>query len=99
MQAKPYQPINCAFYDELEAAAIKKQPSILVYIDESEAQQTYSGKILDFFIRDKMEYMVLENEIVIRLDHILSLDGKINPLDSSCGINTISDIKQKRPLI
>lgn len=85
MENKKYKAINCGFHDELESAAVKKQLCRIVYLSK-EGQKIYSGKILDFYIREKVEYMVLENDLTIRLDQVYSLDDKINPTDDLCGI-------------
>ncbi len=86
MSTKPYKAIDCAFHDELEAAAIRRKKCSIHFLNQSDRKERYEGRILDFYIKDKIEYMVLEDDLVIRLDQIISLDNKINPSESSCGI-------------
>lgn len=73
----PYQPISCSFYDELEALATLKQNCTIVYKDTEGQEKTIQSKILNLYTREKVEYMTLENECSIRLDQLISIDGKI----------------------
>ena len=75
-----YQSISCHFYDELEAAAVKKVLCTIVYEDGQE-QKEIQQKIIDLKIIDKAEYMILDNEQKIRLDKIL-LFNDLNPNDN-----------------
>ncbi len=86
MTQKPYKAINCGFHDELEAAAVIRKNCKIYYLNSLGVETLYSGRILDFYIKEKVEYMVLEKELIIRLDKIISMDGKINPSDDYCGI-------------
>jgi Rho-binding antiterminator len=71
-----YIPINCDFYDELEALATLKKPAEIVFITENGGKLTVKAVITDLFIRDKVEFMSLDNGLEIRLDKLLSVDGK-----------------------
>jgi Rho-binding antiterminator len=73
---KPYQPINCNFYDILEATAVKRK-TVPIVIIEDEIQKTIESKIIDLYAKDSIEYMVMENDKTIRLDQIVSVDGVI----------------------
>lgn len=75
-----YQSIACHFYDELEAAAVKKVICTIVYQEEDEKKEI-KQKIVDLKIIDKAEYMILENAQKIRLDKIL-LFNNLNPNDN-----------------
>ena len=75
-----YQSISCHFYDELEAAAVKKVLCTIVYEDGQE-QKEIQQKIIDLKIIDKAEYMILDNEQKIRLDKIV-LFNDLNPNDN-----------------
>jgi len=75
-----YQSISCHFYDELEAAAVKKVLCTIVYEDGQE-QKEIQQKIIDLKIIDKAEYMILDNEQKIRLDKIVLFNG-LNPNDN-----------------
>lgn len=72
-----YQPINCHFYDELELLAIRQKNCVIIYLNESGAQLEKSGLITDFKIIEAAEYMLLKDGEKIRLDRLISVDGKI----------------------
>ncbi|SEU03558.1 hypothetical protein [Hymenobacter actinosclerus] len=72
-----YQPINCSFYDELEARATTGQPCTLTYRTEPDTPpSTYHGIIQDLYIQDKVEYLRLADGFELRLDNLLAVDDK-----------------------
>ena len=75
-----YIPINCSYYDELEAAATQRRVVTIAYRDEQEAVQEVDTRIKDLYARNKEEFMVLENGLEFRLDRLVSIDGKVPPL-------------------
>lgn len=77
MPERVYTPISCSFYDELEALATLRQQAIIRYSDESGNTLQIDGKIKDFFIRDGAEYLLLDSGLEIRLDYIVSVNGKM----------------------
>ncbi|MEZ4994320.1 MAG: hypothetical protein R2824_28105 [Saprospiraceae bacterium] len=77
MSERSYVPISCSFYDELEALATLRQTAVIRFTDESGKQIEVQGKIKDFFIRDRAEYLLLDSGLEIRLDYITSVNGKI----------------------
>lgn len=77
MSSAPYKPISCSFYDELEAHATTGQPCTITYRTEPDTPpSTYHGIIQDLFIRDKVEYLRLQDGFELRLDNLLALDDK-----------------------
>lgn len=70
-----YEPINCAYYDQLEALAVSGRPIDIVY-EENNQKKTVNAMIKDFYTKDKEEFMVLDEGPDIRLDSIVSADGK-----------------------
>lgn len=80
-KSQPYIPINCSFYDYLEEAATLKRISVIDYYENGEKVKVES-RIVTLFIKDKFEYMKLENRQNIRLDKLVAFDGK--PLPKSC---------------
>ena len=74
-----YIPISCAFYDELEAAAVKKVNSIIVYEENLEEKST-TDLIIDFKTKDKQEFVLLKSGLKIRLDKIISFNN-LKPSD------------------
>ncbi len=75
-----YIPINCSYYDELEAAATQRRTVTIVYRDAQEQEQEVATRIKDLYARNKEEFMVLENGLEFRLDRLVSIDGKVPPL-------------------
>lgn len=78
-----YKPIDCNFYDILEANAVLRKVVVIEYLQDGKIA-TIENRIVDFFIKDKAEYMRLENGSEIRLDTIHTVDGNI--LEGSCEI-------------
>jgi len=72
-----YKRVSCHFYDVLEAAAVKKIVSKIVYKEDDEEKEI-EQKVIDFKIIDKAEYMILDNSQKIRLDKIV-LFNDMNP--------------------
>ncbi len=73
-----YTPINCSFYDYFEAFAVKRQIVSIVYFDEKGEAFNTESRIKDLFSRNKVEYVLLENGLQIRLDYVKELDGMLN---------------------
>ena len=69
---KPYVRIACAIYDNLELLAMRGTEQTILYNDESAVKETRS-KIVDIFTKEKSEFLRLENDMVIRLDHLISV--------------------------
>jgi len=69
-----YQSVSCHFYDEFEAAAVKRLLCTIVYND-GEKEIEIKQKIVDLKIIDKAEYMILDNAQKIRLDKIVLFNG------------------------
>jgi len=76
-----YIPISCAFYDELEAAAVKKIPSLIEYTHENNIKSV-KGVVVDFKTFIKQEFLILDNKQEIRLDKIISFNG-LKPSDKN----------------
>ena len=74
-----YVPINCSYYDELEAAATQRRTVRIIYRDEHGKEQELMTRIKDLYARNKEEFMVLENDLEFRLDRLVSIDGKVPP--------------------
>ncbi|MEQ9426363.1 MAG: Rho-binding antiterminator [Cyclobacteriaceae bacterium] len=77
MTKEPYTPIDCNFYDRLEAWATKKA---IVKIDTT-TNGVLTGIIQDLYIDKKVEYLKLSTGDALRLDGIKSVNGI--PLDGS----------------
>ena len=70
-----YTPISCSFYDILESIATKRELAIIEYFDEAKQQISFTGKIQNLFTQEKVEYMQLEQGLLIRLDNIIAVNG------------------------
>jgi len=79
-----YKPIDCNFYDILEANAVLKKKVEIIYLVEGEIEETIQSVIKDLYIKEKAEYMKLVNEQEIRLDRLISVDGQ--KLNGVCSI-------------
>ena len=72
----PYTPISCSFHDQLLAHATTGKVVAIVYLKDG-LETHCDSKILDVFTKEKAEFMLLQNEELIRLDQIVSVDGLI----------------------
>ncbi len=76
-----YKPIDCNFYDKLEAAATTKKTCHIIYKQADEKISIHS-KIKNLETINKEEFLVLENDLRVRLDYLVSVDGEM--LDGYC---------------
>lgn len=74
MQDNIYKPINCNLYDVLLAKATLKKECLITFIS-NEKKETTTATIVDVYTKTKEEFMQLNNEMHIRLDKIISVDG------------------------
>lgn len=81
-----YIPINCSYYDELEAIATLKKVVTIVYSDEQGEEVSTVTRIINLYTRSKEEFMVLENGMQFRLDRLVSADGKVVVRGDACSI-------------
>ena len=70
-----YNPISCDFFDQLEIAIQRKIPSTIVYFNNDEIL-TSKGLVLTLIVIKGKEYLVLNNKQEIRLDLIISFNGR-----------------------
>lgn len=74
MKEKNYTPISCDFYDELEAMATNKTVAHIHYFNTGGQKKCAEAAILNFKIKDHVEYMILSNDHYIRLDQVISVN-------------------------
>jgi Transcriptional antiterminator len=70
-----YEPVSCDYHDQLEAAAMHKQPVELEFELEGVAQKE-RGTIADVYTSDGAEFVRFEasnGPVEIRLDQIISM--------------------------
>ena len=69
-----YQPIDCDYYDRLEAWSTMRTDSSIIFRDEAGNKQEISAKIDDVYTEDKVEYLKTDTGEVIRLDALVSVN-------------------------
>lgn len=74
---KPYKPIACGLYDELELRALRKTEVTLIFLNDKKEPETIECIILDLFSKDKVEYLKTDGSKIIRLDDVIELDNII----------------------
>ncbi len=73
---RKYEPINCEFHDVLESLATKQQRTEVVFLDANGTVQQRATELRDVFARDGAEYLALASGETVRLDALVSVDGK-----------------------
>lgn len=75
-----YTPIDCNYYDRLEAHATLRQRVQIDYLSEAgESQVLESALIVDLQTRNKYEFMILDSGQEIRLDRLVAVNGVVVP--------------------
>lgn len=78
-----YRPINCNYYDILEANAVRGNVCQIMYSDETGKVVQVQSKITNLYTKQKEEFMVMEHDLTIRLDQLISVDDqKVPSVDS-----------------
>ena len=70
-----YNPISCEFFDQLDIAIQRKIPSTIVYFNQEDIL-TVKGLVSALVVIKGKEYLLLDNKQKIRLDLIVSFNGK-----------------------
>ncbi|MEP7128216.1 MAG: GNAT family N-acetyltransferase [Chitinophagales bacterium] len=78
-----YSSIDCNYYDELEAMATLKKAVEIIYRNDIGVQIRTTEVIKTFITKNKEEFLQLENNLTIRLDKLISVDGQMLPSISS----------------
>lgn len=74
---KNYRPISCDFHSELELFALRQQPVEITYLLVGGQQATICEAIKDLITRNGEEFLLLPDGNEIRLDHLVSVGGKV----------------------
>ena len=72
----PYQLIACSFHDELEALATLHQTCEVQYRETDGSVHTVTSKIVDVYSRNRADFIQIQDDTVIRADHLISVAGK-----------------------
>ena len=75
MPDQPYKPIDCSLHDRLESAATLRHPVRIIYRDADGEQHQTEDRIVDVFAKDGQEFAKTADGTLIRLDHLVSVDG------------------------
>ncbi len=71
----PYVPVDCGFYDRVEAAITRRQPVALVL----DGDRDVTARLLDVRAQEGADWAEVEGIGLVRLDAILELDGVRRP--------------------
>lgn len=71
----PYLPIDCTYYDRLEAWATLQESCSILWADQNGVRRLIDSRILDLILKDGVEYLVAANDLHIRLDQLVSING------------------------
>jgi Rho-binding antiterminator len=71
-----YNPISCEFFDQLNVAMQRKIPSTIVYLTDEETKETAKGIVITMEVIKGIEFLVLDSKQKIRLDAVLTFNGK-----------------------
>ena len=86
-----YQPIDCNYYDLLEDMATRRRYVRVQYFNKLHEFCTKDAIIKDLYIKDAYEWMLLSDGTEIRLDWLVSADGKFVPEKGFDGISCECD--------
>lgn len=68
-----YTPIACASYDELGLRMMRETPTVLTLRRDDGTEHTRTAIIRDIYSQDGAEYVRLDTDDTIRLDHIVAV--------------------------
>lgn len=75
-----YVPIDCDFYDRLEAAAVQRRSVEVCFQPPGEAEKRILARVMTLETRQREEWLVLDNGQRLRLDWLTRFDGHVRPL-------------------
>lgn len=82
----PYKPIDCSYYDRLEAWATLGEICHIIWLDKEGTKCQVDSKINDLRLEDGVEYLIIaDHHLSIRLDQLISVNGIYLP-GSNCTI-------------
>lgn len=65
-----YEPISCAFYDMLEATAVRGEKVTIVFEADGDTHEV-QARVLDLFTKASHEFVVLSTGDTLRLDQLI----------------------------
>ena len=70
-----YVPISCSFHDRLEALATLRRRARIRFRDRDGVLHDREATVKDVCSRDGAEYLSIGTGEVVRLDHLVEVDG------------------------
>lgn len=70
-----YQPVNCEFHDVIESCATLRKPVAILRKNANGIHVAIQATIVDVFARQGVEYLQIQSGELIRLDHLLAVNG------------------------
>ena len=70
-----YNPVSCEFFDQLNVAMQRKNPSTIVFLEDGE-KKTSKGLVSTMEVIDGIEYMILNTKEKIKLFNVLTFNGR-----------------------
>ena len=70
-----YTPVSCELYDKLEAIATLHRTSQIAYRNEAGDKVDVTSKIVDVYAKEGADYCKLENDTIIRLDKLETIEA------------------------
>jgi Rho-binding antiterminator len=74
-----YIPVSCDFHDELTTLATLSEPVKIFVFNEEGTLDSITGIIEDVYTRNGEEFLLVNNNKPVRLDKIITLNGKPGP--------------------
>lgn len=74
-----YIPIDCNFYDRIEAAIVQRRTVLLEYLGAKGHLLSTETRLKDTQTKNGEEFLILPSGERIRMDRIISLDGVTVP--------------------
>lgn len=81
---KDYIPIACELYDHLESCSVLKTVCDIESVDAKGKVSLVNSRIVDVFSKTGEEFIRLADGNLIRLDRIVSVNGKSFRASSDC---------------
>lgn len=72
--ADDYKPVACDIYEAMESFAVKHQTCRIKFTNEQNTIETQGCRIVDVFSKDGEEFIRLDDDRAIRLDHIIATE-------------------------
>ena len=79
-----YKPIDCNFYDILEAYATRQRVCIIQFKENEVVKTVLNTFIVNIFTENKEEFMQLSTGELFRLDKLIAIDNFLLPNNSAC---------------